>query len=151
MSFLRKTAPVYNLIIFYLSVSFISRIILLFHPITQSTFEWTDIFKIFTFGLVSDFFVFVLISGLLWLYLIFISNKKYIKPYGYIILGFLIALFIYIFSGKSILNEYGGALPQVGLLFVGIKTLLFGLLLFLPNHRDKIRYWLFSFAGMNLE
>jgi len=146
MSFLRKTSPFYNLIIFYLSVSFISRIILLFHPITQSTFEWTDIFKIFTFGLVSDFFVFVLISGLLWLYLIFISNKKYIKPYGYIILGFLIALFIYIFSGKSILNEYGGALPQVGLLFVGIKTLLFGLLLFLPNHRDKIRYWLFSFV-----
>jgi hypothetical protein len=52
---------------------------------------------------------------------IFISNGKYLKPYGYIIFGLFVALFLYIASGKSILNEYGGALPKIGLAFVGIK------------------------------
>jgi hypothetical protein len=61
------------------------------------------------------------------------------------IFGLFVALFLYIASGKSILNEYGGALPKIGLAFVGIK-LLFGLLLFLPKQRDKIRYWLFAFV-----
>jgi hypothetical protein len=73
----------------------------------------------------------------LWLYLIFISNGKYLKPYGYIIFGLFVALFLYIASGKSILNEYGGALPKIGLAFVGIK-LLFGLLLFYQNKEIKL-------------
>ncbi|MFT5715808.1 MAG: phosphoglycerol transferase MdoB-like AlkP superfamily enzyme [Flavobacterium sp.] len=62
------------------------------------------------------------------------------------IFGLFVALLLYIASGKSILNEYGGALPKIGLIFVGIKTLLFGLLLFLPEYRNKIRFWLFSFV-----
>jgi phosphoglycerol transferase MdoB-like AlkP superfamily enzyme len=146
MSFYKKLSPFYNLIFFYVAVSFILRIVLLFHPITETSFIWTDAIKIFTFGFVSDIFVFVLASGFLWLYLIFISNGKYLKPYGYVVFGLFIILFLYIASGKSILNEYGGALPKIGLIFVGIKTLLFGLLLFLPKHRDKIRYWLFAFV-----
>jgi phosphoglycerol transferase MdoB-like AlkP superfamily enzyme len=85
-------------------------------------------------------------SSFLWLYLIFISNSKYYKPYGFIIFGAFIALLLYILSGKSILNEYGGALPKIGLLFVSLKTILFGLLLFLPRYRNQIRFWLFSFV-----
>ncbi|WP_369753769.1 sulfatase-like hydrolase/transferase [Flavobacterium sp. WC2409] len=146
MSFLKKLSPFYNLTLFYVLVSFILRIVLLFHPITQTSFKGIDAIKIFSLGLVSDIFVFILASGFLWLYLIFISNAKYLKPYGYILFGLFIALFLYILSGKSILNEYGGALPEIGLAFVGIKTVLFGLLLFLPKHRNKIRFWLFSFV-----
>jgi hypothetical protein len=78
----------------------------------------------------------------LWLYLIFISGNTLNLTD---IFGLFVALFLYIASGKSILNEYGGALPKIGLAFVGIK-LLFGLLLFLPKQRDKIRYWLFAFV-----
>lgn len=146
MTFFKKLTPFYNLILFYVIVSFILRIVLLFHPITQASFNWIEVLKIFSYGLVSDFFVFILASGFLWLYLIFISNTKYLKPYGYLILGVLIALLSYIISGKSILTEYGGALPEIGLAFVGIKTILFGLLLFLPKYRNKIRFWLFSFV-----
>ncbi|MBE0390848.1 LTA synthase family protein [Flavobacterium sp. PL002] len=146
MSFLKKLSPFYNLIICYIVVSFILRIVLLFHPITQASFSTIDALKIFTIGIVSDFFVFIIASCFLWLYLIFISNNKYYKPYGYIILGLLVSLFLYIASGKSILNEYGGALPKIGLIFVGIKTFLFGLLLFVPKYRDRIRFWLFSFV-----
>ncbi|MFC5683515.1 LTA synthase family protein [Flavobacterium sp. MAHUQ-51] len=142
----KKLAPFFYLTLFYVVISFILRIILLFHPITQSTFSGVEILKIFSFGILSDTLIFVLASAFLWLYLIFISNSKYQKPYGYIHLGVLSALFLYILSGKSILSEYGGGLEKVGLIFVGIKTLLFSLLLFLPQKRDKIRYWLFSFV-----
>ena len=146
MSFLKKLSPFYNLAILYFIVSFITRVVLIFHPITQSNFDFLDCLKIFTLGLLSDLFVFIVVSSILWLYLIFISNAKYSKPYGYIIFGILVLLFIYVYSGKSILNEYGGSAPEIGIAFVGLKTFLFGLLLFLSKYRSKIRFWLFSFV-----
>lgn len=120
------------------------RIVLTFHPITQSKFTFFETLKIFGFGLLSDLFIFMLCSVFLWLYLLFLSDNKYSRPYGYIIFGFFVLVFIYILSGKSILHEYGGSLPEIGLAFVGIKTLLFGLMLFLPKLRSKIRLILFS-------
>ncbi|KFF04564.1 LTA synthase family protein [Flavobacterium reichenbachii] len=146
MIFYKKLSAFYNLALFYFIVSFVLRIVLLFHPITQSSFTIAESLKIFGLGIVSDFFVFIVAGIFLWLYLIFISNSKYNKPSGYIILGILIMLFLYIASGKSILDEYGGALPRIALIFIGIKTFLFALLLFLPKHRDKIRFWLFAFV-----
>ena len=146
MTFLRKTSPFYTLALFYIIVSFILRIVLLFHPITQTSFVLIDTIKIFSLGLLSDFFVFVVASAFLWLYLIFISNSKYLKPYGYISFGLLLSLLIYVKFFNTILNEYGGVLPEIGFAFIAIKTTLFGLLLFLPKHRDTIRYWLFSFV-----
>lgn len=146
MTFYKKFSPFYNLGIFYFSISFILRVVLFFHPITQSSFTLIESLKIFILGLLSDFFVFIIATLFLWFYLIFISNSKYNKPSGYIILGILIALFAYVASGKSILDEYGGALPRIVLIFIGIKCVLFSLLLFLPKLRDKIRYWLFAFV-----
>ncbi|WP_166924198.1 LTA synthase family protein [Flavobacterium poyangense] len=146
MAFYKKLAPFYNLALFYFIVSFILRVVLFFHPITQSAFSIAESLKIFVLGLISDFFVFVVAGFFLWLYLIFISNSKYNKPTGYIILGLFVLLFLYIASGRSIFDEYGGALPGIVLIFVGIKTALFAILLFLPKHRDKIRFWLFGFV-----
>jgi phosphoglycerol transferase MdoB-like AlkP superfamily enzyme len=146
MKFLKKLSPFYNLTILYIIVSLISRIILLFHPITQSSFGFLETIKIFGFGLLSDFFVFVVASFFLWLYLIFLSNSKYLKPYGYVIFGLLVALLIYVSFFNTILNEYGGALPEIGIAFISIKTLLFGLFLFLPKYRSKFRFWMFSFV-----
>jgi phosphoglycerol transferase MdoB-like AlkP superfamily enzyme len=146
MSFLKKFAPFYNLVILYISLSFIVRLILLFHPITQSSFGFFDILKIGLLGLLSDFFVFVIATSFLWLYLIFISNGKYLKPYGYILFGLFVSLLIYVLFFNTILNEYGGAAPEIGRSFIAIKTILFGLLLFLPKYRNKIRFWLFSFV-----
>ncbi|MBZ4035170.1 sulfatase-like hydrolase/transferase [Flavobacterium sp. 17A] len=146
MNFYKKFSPFYNLAILYFIVTFTLRIVLFFHPITQSSFTIAESFKIFTLGLLSDFFVFVLASFILWLYLILISNSKYNKPYGYFILGgFLLAL-LYVASGKSIFDEYGGALPKIVLIFISIKTALFSLFLFVPKIRNKARLWLFAFA-----
>lgn len=113
------------------------------HPITQSHFSLFESIKIFSIGFLSDIFIFIIGSLFLWLYLIFLSNSKYLRPYGYIIFGIYLILFLYIFSGKSILTEYGGSLPQIGMIFIGLKTILFGLLLFIPKYRNKIRYILF--------
>ena len=133
-----------NLAIFYLIVSFLTRLVLLFHPITQSKFSVLETIKIFGFGLLSDVFIFILIGSILWLYLIFLSNSKLKKPYGYIILGVFAAILLYIISGKSILSEYGGILPEIGLAFVGLKTLFFAALLFSEKYRKQIRFALFS-------
>lgn len=146
MTLSKKFSPFYNLMLFYIIVSIVLRIVLLFHPITQSSFGFLDIIKIFGFGLISDFFIFVLVSGFLWLYLIFISNSKYLKPYGYLFFGLLVTLLLYVSFGNTILNEYGGALPAIGIIFIAIKTILFGLLLFLPKYRSQIRFWLFTFV-----
>lgn len=144
MQLFKKDSPFINLALFYFLVGIITRLVLLFHPITQSSFSFIDIVKIFSLGLLSDIFIFILSSCFLWIYLLFLSNSKYQRPWGYIIFGLLILLLLYLLSGKSILHEYGGSLPEIGIAFVSLKAILFGLMLFLPRYRSKIRLILFS-------
>lgn len=144
MQLFQKKSPFFNLAVFYVIVSLITRLVLLFHPITQTSFTLIDSIKIFALGFISDVFVFIVASALLWLYLLFLSNSKYYKPWGYIIFGLFLCLLAYVLSGKSILHEYGGSLPEIGIAFISLKTILFGLLLFLPKYRKQIRFALFS-------
>ena len=146
MNFFKKHSPFVNLLLLFIGVNVILRIVLLFHPITQSSFGFLEIIKIFGFGLLSDVFVFVVASAFLWLYLLFLSNSKYDKPWGYIIFSTLVALLVYVVSGKSILHEYGGSLPEIGISFIALKTICFGLLLFLPKYRNTLRLVLFYIA-----
>lgn len=141
---LKQNVVYTNLAIFYLIVSFLTRLVLLFHPITQSKFSFLEIIRIFGLGLLSDLFVFIIFGAFLWLYLIFLSNSKYKKPYGYIILGVFVGLLLYILSGKSILSEYGGVLPEIGIAFVSLKIIFFAALLFTEKYRKQIRLALFS-------
>jgi phosphoglycerol transferase MdoB-like AlkP superfamily enzyme len=144
MQLFKKHSTFINLALFYFIVGIITRLVLLFHPITQSSFSFIDIVKIFSLGLLSDVFIFILSSCFLWIYLLFLSNSKYQKPWGYIIFGLLILLLLYLLSGKSILHEYGGSFPEIGIAFVSLKSILFGLMLFLPRYRSKIRLIFFS-------
>lgn len=144
MQFLKIISPFKNLLSFYLIVSLLLRIVLLFHPITQTDFSTIEIFKILFFGLISDILVFVIVSSLLWLYLLFLSNSKLKKPWGYIIFAIYLIVFLYILSGKSMLSEYGGVLPEIGLAFIGVKTLMMLLLLLFPKKVKTIRLALFS-------
>ena len=146
MQFFKKNAPFYNLLSLYLILSVVLRIVLLFHPITQAAFKWYEILKIFAFGVISDYFVFVVASALLWVYTLFLSNSKYEKPWSYIIFGLLLSLLIYVSFFNTIINEYGGSLPEIGISFIALKTIVFGLLLFLPKWRRQIRLVLYSIA-----
>lgn len=122
------------------------RLILLYHPITQADFTVKEIGKIFFLGSITDIFIFIPASIFLWLYLLLISDSKYRFPYGYYILSILIAMLLYLNFNNTILNEYGGSLPEIVIAFLSIKTFLFGLILFLPKYRKAIRKWLFSFT-----
>jgi phosphoglycerol transferase MdoB-like AlkP superfamily enzyme len=146
MHYFSRKSPILWLGVVYLFISMLLRLILLFHPITQSSFSVLELLKIVVFGLCSDIFVYVVGSLFLWLYLLFLSNKKLEKPYGYILFGCFVALLAYIYFGNTILNEYGGSLPEIGLYFISLKTVLIGLLVFLPRYRKTIRLVLFSFT-----
>ena len=137
---LSKLKPFFYLGIFYIILSLILRIIFIFHPITTASFGILESLKILSVGLVTDIFVFILASSFLAVYFLFLSNSKYKKPYGYLIFGVLVLAFIYTaFVPGNIFKQYGGSFPEVAIAFVGLKTLLFGLMLFLPTQRIKIR------------
>lgn len=144
MKLTKSLAPFLKLCSFYLIVSLILRIVLIFHPITQSVFGFSSVLKIFLLGIISDFFVFTLASIFLVLYQLFLSDSKYHKPWGYLIFGLLVGLLVYITFFNTILNEYGGVVPTIGIALVALKTVLFGLLLFLPKYRKNIRLALYS-------
>ena len=146
MNYFKKYSPFVNLLVLFVFINIILRIVLLFHPITQSSFTFTEIIKIFCFGLLSDVLIFMVASAFLWLYLLFLSDGKYYKPSGYIIFGGLLSLLIYVSFFNTILNEYGGSLPEIGISFIALKTFFFGLLLFLPKYRKQIRLVLYSIA-----
>ncbi|MCS3530074.1 LTA synthase family protein [Chryseobacterium sp. JUb7] len=138
--FPKKIKPFLYLGVFYLLISFILRIIFLFHPITTAHLGFLHILKVLSIGMVNDSFVFVLTCPFLAFYFLFLSNSKYQKPYGYIILGILSLLFLYILLiPNNIFKQYGGSIAEIALAFIGLKIIFFGLMLFLPEKRLKIR------------
>ena len=137
---IQKIKPFLYLGIFYLAISLILRIIFIFHPITAASFGVFESLKIIFVGLITDVFVFTLSSSILAIYFLFLSDSKYQKPFGYIIFGlFVLALIYTAFVPGNIFKQYGGSFPEIAISFVGLKTLLFGLMLFLPKQRIKIR------------
>lgn len=138
--YLQKIKPFLTLGIFYLIVSFLLRLVFVFHPITTDHFSIGDILKVASIGLVNDIFVFTLASSFLALYFLFLSNRKYENPYGKIILGLFVLAFLYIWlTPNNIFKQYGGSVIEIVLIFLGLKTILFALMLFLPKNRLKIR------------
>ena len=139
-SFLEKIKPFAYITVLYLLVSFVMRIIFMLHPITTSTFSAGSVVKMITIGLISDVFTILLASSILAIYLIFIANVKYKKPYGGIILGIFILILLYIqFYPNNIFAQYGGVLPEIALAFFGFKAFCFALLLFFPKYRIQLR------------
>lgn len=138
--YLQKVKPFLYLGIFYLIVSFLLRLVFVFHPITTADFSFAEVLKVTSLGLVNDILVFTIASSFLALYFLFLSNGKYQKPYGQIILGVLVLAFIYILATpNNIFKQYGGGVVKIVLSFLGLKILFFALMLFLPKQRLKIR------------
>jgi len=140
----KKLKPFLYLGVFYIIISLISRVIFLLHPITTVHLGFMDILKVLSVGFVNDFFVFILTCPFLVLYLLFLSNSKYQKPYGFAILGILLLLFIYILLiPNNIFKQYGGSIAEIALVFVGLKIIFFGFMFFWPEKRIKIRNTLY--------
>lgn len=142
--FSQKIKPFLYLGAFYLIISLIVRIVFLFHPITTASFGFFEVLKVLSIGIINDIFVFVLASIFLALYFLFLSNTKYKKPYGQIILGIFVLFFLYILViPNNIFKQYGGSIAEVALAFIGLKTLFFAAMLFFPAQRIKIRNTLY--------
>ncbi|SIQ13861.1 Phosphoglycerol transferase MdoB [Chryseobacterium sp. RU37D] len=136
----QKIKPFLYLAGFYLIISLIVRMIFFFHPITTVSFGVFETLKILLVGVLNDVFVFILTCPFLALYFLFLSNSKYQKPYGQIILGALLLLFLYILLiPNNIFKQYGGSVAEIALAFIGIKVVFFSLMFFLPEKRNKIR------------
>jgi len=138
--------PFKQLLICYLIINIALRCVFVFHPITTSSFTVVELLKSFSIGALNDFFVFVLGYSLFGLYYIFLSNAKYSKPWGYLIFGILSAILIYICFFNTILNEYGGSIPEIVQLFLAIKVFCFGCCLFFPRNRNSIRKVIYFFT-----
>jgi uncharacterized RDD family membrane protein YckC len=107
------------------------RLVFVFHPITTDHFSIGDILKVASIGLVNDIFVFTLASSFLALYFLFLSNGKYENPFGKIILGLFVLAFLYVWlTPNNIFKQYGGSVIEIVLIFLGLKTILFALMLF---------------------
>jgi len=142
--FLQKIKPFFYLGIFYLTISLALRLIFIFHPITTADFSFFEVVKILMIGILNDGLVFVLTCPFLALYFLFLSDSKYQKPYGHIILGLLVILFLYILLiPNNIFKQYGGSVAEIALAFIGLKIISFSLMLFLPERRVKIRNTLY--------
>lgn len=145
--YLNKIKPFLFLGIFYLITSLLLRVVFFLHPITTAGFSFFEVLRIILIGALNDACIFTLASSILALYFLFLSNGKYKKPYGLIIFGLLAALFLYILlTPNNIFKQYGGAVTKIVLVFLAIKLICFGLLLFLPKYRLKIRNALYFFT-----
>ena len=135
-----KLKPFVYLGIIYIIISFLLRCVFIFHPITTTEFGVLDVVKMFSLGLLSDIFVFIIASAILYIYLLFLSNQKYERPWGQIILSIFVGLFLYIYLvPNNIARQYGGVVPEIVLSFLGLKTFLFGMMFFFPKRRVQFR------------
>lgn len=129
-------------------VGFVLRIVLLFNEQTDVTFPLVGWMEIFFLGLVNDVCVAVIACFFIGLNLIFWSEGKYKKPWGYLIWGALVLGFCYVKFFNTIFNEYGGGASKIVVGFLGFKVLSFGLRLFIPTLREKwraVEYYLLVF------
>lgn len=106
--YLKRLQPFFCLGALYILVSFILRFVFIFHPITTSNFSIWECTKVLSIGLVNDFFIFVLASSLFVVYTLFLSDSKYSKPWGKIILAIFVLAILYVaFYPNNIFKQYG--------------------------------------------
>lgn len=136
---LRLVAGIYlKLSLLTVAVGTLLRIVLLFNAQTSdlsfSPGEWLEVFLL---GALNDFCAATIGFVFLWLFMMSVSETKYHKPWGYIILGILAATFCYVTFCNTIFDEYGSVAPQVASGVLGYWLVSFALRLFLKGFRSR--------------
>lgn len=129
------TSSFITLISFSLLTGIIVRIILLFNPQTQVAFSFIDWLEIFALGVVNDICIAIIAYFFIWLNLVFRSQSKYNKPWGFIVFGLIIVAFLYTTFFNTIFDEYGSVVSKIVRYFLLYKAISFGLRLFIPSIR----------------
>lgn len=129
----------------YILIGVITRIILLTNEQTVVNFSFLEWTHIFLLGGINDLCVIVIGCFFMWLCVGFMSNKKYERPWGYIIFSLIGIALIYVLCFNTIFDEYGSALPKIVKGILIYKFLSFGLRLFVPSIRriwSQISYYI---------
>lgn len=115
------------------------RIVLLFNEQTTdlgfTAGEWVSVFL---FGALNDLCVALVGFAPLLLYLLCITERKYRRPWGPLLLGLLLAALAALLFGDTVVHQYGNAALRVARAILGFWCLSFALRLFLPRLRP---YW----------
>ncbi len=121
------------------AVGLLLRIVLLFNEQTSdlsfSLGEWS---KIFLLGAINDLCAATIGFLFIMLFALTLTHGKYRKPWGYIILGVLIAGLCYVALFNTIFDKYGSVVQQFAAGILAYWTITFGLRLFSTGFR---RYW----------
>lgn len=122
-----------------LAVGLVLRIVLLFNSqTTELGFSFGEWCQVFLLGAVNDFCAATVGFAFLWLFMMSVSETKYRKPWGYILLGILVAAFCYVTFCNTIFDKYGSIAQQVASGILGFWAATFALRLFFKGFRS---YW----------
>lgn len=141
---LKKQSRLYTfafgrLVVLSVIVGFLTRIALLFNGQTEVSFQVWDWFRIFGLGVINDVCMGVIAFLPFWLIFIFFSEGKYRKPWGYIILGALVAALSYVAFFNTIFDEYGSVVPKIVGYFLLFKAVSFAVRFSIPQTRVNWR------------
>lgn len=146
---LRLVSGLYlKLALLTVAVGTLLRIVLLFNEQTSDlSFSFPEWCEIFLLGAVNDFCAATVGFVFLWLFLMSVSEHKYARPWGYILLGVLVAAFCYVAFFNTIFDEYGSVVPRIAVGIFGYWAASFALRLFLPRLRPWwTRVWFALFV-----
>ena len=114
------------------------RIVLLFNEQTSDlSFTFGEWMQVFLLGAVNDLCALTIGFVFLWLFMMSVSETKYRKPWGYILLGILAAAFIYVTFFNTVFDEYGSVVPLIASIVLGYWAGSFALRLFFKGFRSR--------------
>lgn len=132
-----------KLLILTAFVETIVRIVLIFNPSTNNiSFSVSDLIRIFLLGMVNTALMTVLFAVPLLLFMLGATKSKYNIIPASIIGFFLIASTLYVASGGSVFEQYGGGAKPIALSLFLFWTLSFALRFFVPRIRlTWLKFW----------
>ena len=124
-----------------LGAGLITRIVLLFNPLTVVDFTAWQWIKIFGLGALNDLaFAFIALVPAFLIYTT--ANKwKYSKLGGWAVWGVLLALTLYFLCFNDISDEYGGPVPVMVNSLLSVLFVCFSVKWFVPKVREGWRFW----------
>lgn len=90
---------------------------------------------VFVLGMVNDLCVAIVSLLFLWLYLLTLTEAKYKKPWGYVVLAIPVALLVWVSCFNTPFHEYGSVVPKLAIGLSAFWTVSFALRLFVPKIR----------------
>lgn len=126
-----------KLVLLAVCIGTLLRIVLLFNEQTSDLgFTFGEWLQVFLLGAVNDLCALTIGFAPLWLYTLSLSEDKYRKPWGWLLLGVLTAAFLYVSCCHTVFDEYGSVVPAIASALLGYWAASFALRLFCKRFRS---------------